>query len=908
MKSKYPVDRKEEYPGSASNDLSRRDFIKKSMATAGFLALGRNKLFSLSRHITGPGQFPEIDHKVRELISKMTLKEKVSQLQTYAPAIPRLGIKQYVWWSECLHGVARAGLATSFPQAIGLAATWDFPLLHESSLAISDEARAKHEAFAREGKRDRYMGLTFFAPNINLVRDPRWGRGQETYGEDPYLTGHMAVAYITGLQGDDKKWLKLVATSKHFAVYNGPEPLRHKIDVQVNNHDLFETYLPAFKTTIYDARVASVMCAYNSLDGEPCCGNNKILDSILRDDWKFDGYVVSDCGAIGDFFHKQAHHVVNTAEEAAAMGLKRGTDLNCGINGEYTFGKLTKAELKGLVDEKEIDHALHRLFVARYRLGLLADMVKSPYSGIPYSVVNSKKHQHLALKMARESMVLLKNEPATHQDNTPLLPLRKDLKSIAVIGPNADDAETLLGNYNGTPAFIVTPLQGIRDKVSSGTKVHYAQGSEMADGMKRLLPIPSEMLFPSQGSGQGLYGEYYGNKDFSGSPAKTQVDKSVDFTWRDNTPVNGKMAATFSVRWTGKLRAPKSGEYTIGVNANGGIKVYFDNKEKLNMSNYRDREFTVDLEEGRSYDLKVEYVNVGPDPQAHLVWKEPHLNLLSEALNVARKSDVVVMCLGLNSHMEGEEMPIEIDGFKGGDRTKLALPVPQVELMKKVYELGKPVVLVMLSGSAVAIPWAKDNVPAILQAWYGGQSGGTAIADVLFGDYNPGGRLPLTFYESVKDLPEFTDYNMNNRTYRYYKGKPLYPFGYGLSYTTFGYSNLRLPSRLPAKEPVHVSVNVTNTGKMKGDEVVQLYISHLDNTGKHPIRALNGFRRITLNPGEKQSVSFTLSPEQFDLVDENGASIPPRGRVRISVGGKQPGFTGTLDVSTTQVVEGIIKA
>jgi len=907
MKSKYPVEGKEGYLNPANNDLSRRDFIKKSMATAGFLALGRNKLLSLSRHLTGPGQFPEIDDKVKELINKMTLKEKVSQLQTYAPAIPRLGIKQYVWWSECLHGVARAGLATSFPQAIGLAATWDFPLLHESSAAISDEARAKHEAFAREGKRDRYMGLTFFAPNINLVRDPRWGRGQETYGEDPYLTGRMAVAYITGLQGDDKKWLKLVATSKHFAVYNGPEPLRHKIDVQVNNHDLFETYLPAFRTTIYDAGVVSVMCAYNSLDGEPCCGNNKLLDSILRDDWKFDGYVISDCGAIGDFFHKQAHHVVDTAEEAAAMGLKRGTDLNCGINGEYTFGKLDKAELKNLVDEKEIDQALHRLFVARYRLGLLAGMAKSPYSGIPYSVVNSKKHQQLALKMARESMVLLKNEPAGGQDNTSLLPLRKDMKSIAVIGPNADDAETLLGNYKGTPAFIVTPLQGIRDKVSSGTEVNYARGCEMADGMKRLLPVPSEMLKPSKGNGHGLYAEYFGNKDFSGAPARTRVDKDIDFTWRDDTPVNGKMAATFSVRWAGRLTAPKSGAYTIGFNARGGIKVYFDNQEKLTMRNYRDREFTVTLEAGKSYDLKVEYVNYGPDPQAHLVWKEPHQNLLSDALTAARRSDVVVLCLGLNSHMEGEEMPIEIDGFKGGDRTKLVLPVSQMELMKKVVEVGKPTVLVMLSGSAVAIPWAKEKVPAILQAWYGGQSGGTAIADVLFGDYNPGGRLPLTFYESVNDLPRFTDYNMDNRTYRYFKGKPLFPFGFGLSYTEFGYSNLQIPPRLPGKSPVKVSVDVTNTGKMKGDEVVQLYLSHLDYSGKHPIRALNSFKRISLDPGEKKTVAFTLSPEQFELVDEHGAPVSPSGRIRVSVGGKQPGFTGSLDASTTQVVEGILR-
>ena len=896
---------------STVKGLSRRDFIKKSMATAGFLVFRPAKLFSLSGIVDESTKFPEADAKIRELIGKMNPKEKVSQLQTFSPAIPRLGIPQYVWWSECLHGVARAGLATSFPQAIGMAASWNAPLLHQSAVAISDEARAKHEAFAKEGKRERYMGLTFFAPNINLVRDPRWGRGQETYGEDPYLTGQMAVSFIKGLQGDDPKWLKLAATSKHFAVYNGPEPLRHKIDVQVNNHDLYETYLPAFKTTIDETDVASVMCAYNSLNGGPCCGNNELLDSILRNDWKFDGYVVSDCGAIGDFFHDDAHHVVDTGAEAAAMGLKNGTDLNCGIGGHFTYADLEEAEKKGLVDEKQIDQALFRLFMSRYRLGILDDKTKSPYAGIPYSVVNSKKHQQLALRMAQESIVLLKNEshsPDGSGDNSPLLPLRKDLKSIAVIGPNADDAETLLGNYSGTPAYIVSPLQGIRDKVSSNTKVNYALGSEMAAGMKRLLPVPSEMLTPSKGSRHGLYAEYYGNKDFSGVPAKTGVDRNIDFTWRDQTPVTGKMAATFAVRWTGKVTAPEFGEYTIGFNGNGAFKIFLNDQLKLNVQNYGKRTFAVTMKEGTSYNIKVEYVNVGPDPQAHLVWQKPNLNLITEALDAAKRSDVVILCLGLNSHMEGEEMPIEIDGFKGGDRTTLGLPAPQVELMRKVCGLGKPVVLVMLSGSAVAIPWAKENVPAILQAWYGGQSGGSAIADVLFGDYNPAGRLPLTFYESVDDLPDFTDYNMNNRTYRYFKGRPLYPFGYGLSYTNFSYSNLQMPSALKDKQPVRVSVDVVNSGKMKGDEVVQLYISHLDDTGNHPIRALKGFKRIGLDPGEKQTVSFTLHPDQFRLIDNNGGAVSPKGRIRISVGGKQPGFSDSLNASTTQVVEGIITA
>jgi len=887
---------------SLKKRISRKDFLKKSMATAGFFAIGRNKFIRLGNRIVSEEVAKEIDQRVDALINKMTLKEKVSQLQTNAPAIPRLDIPKYVWWSECLHGVARAGLATSFPQAIGMASSWNKKLMHEVSIAISDEARAKHHKFTSLGLRDRYMGLTFFAPNINLVRDPRWGRGQETYGEDPYLTGHMAKWYIKGLQGDDPKYLKLIATSKHFAVYNGPEPKRHKINVSVDHYDLYDTYLPAFKTTIDEANVGSVMCAYNSLNGMPCCGNNKMLEIILRKDWKFDGYVVSDCGAISDFYRKGAHDVVNDVAQASALGMNSGTDINCGDS----FKHMDEAELQGLIDEKTIDQSLRRLFTARFQLGMFDSPDKVSYAQIPYSVVDSRKHRELALEMARESMVLLKNESVKGHDE-PLLPLRKDIRSIAVIGPNADKPDTMLGNYNGTPSFIETPLKGIREKVSSRTKVHYAQGSEIADGIRRLLPISSDMLIPSHGRGHGLYAEYFENNDMSGRPSKTRVDNTIDFTWLDNTPVTGKLADTFSVRWSGKIKAPKSGNYVIGFKGSRGpqFKVYFENQLKLD-SHKRQHQFSVDLESGKSYDIKIEYTGIGPDPQAHLEWSEPDQNHLEKAIEAAKKSDIVVLCLGLDSHLEGEEMPIHIEGFNGGDRTKLDLPKPQADLMKKIMALGKPTVLVMLTGSAVAIPWAKDHIPSILQAWYGGQAGGTAVADVLFGDYNPGGRLPVTIYKSVDDLPDFTDYNMRNRTYRYFKGKPLYPFGYGLSYTNFAYSDLKVPSQIDGQSPVDISVNVTNTGKLFGDEVVQLYLSQLDYSGMKPIQALKGFTRVNLKPGQTQTVSFRLTSDDLSIVDSEGAKMIKKGRIRVSVGGSQPGFKGTLNAYTTGIVEDIM--
>ncbi len=883
---------------------SRREFIKSSLSIAALPFMRLPQRFgSVSESIfQDQNSNPELSMRVNDLISKMTLKEKIGQMQYNAPAIPRLNIPEYNWWNEGLHGVARAGLATVFPQAIGMAATWDADLMHQVANAISDEARAKHNAFVKHGIRSIYTGLTFWSPNINLVRDPRWGRGQETYGEDPYLTGHMAVAFIRGMQGDDPKYLKVVATSKHFALYSGPEPARHYINVKASDYDLYDTYLPAFRTTIDEANVQSVMCAYNSFRGYPCCGNNVLLHRILREQWKFDGYVVSDCWAISDFV--SGHHASDSPKEAAALALKRGTDLNCGV----TFKRLDESVKAGLVDESEIDKALHRLFTARFRLGMFDDPSKVSYADIPYSVVDSVSHRELAARMARESIVLLKNDPVS-SNTKPVLPLPKDLNSLAVIGPNADSYDLMLGNYHGTPSNLVTPLGAIKDKVSSGTKVTYAQGCELVGGFPHLVEVPSEYLIPSKGSGNGLYGEYFDNQDLKGTPVITRVDKDIHFIWKDDTPINGKMADKFSVRWTGSIKAPKSGKYSIGISAHNIGRLYFEGEKKVEFNNEHEpelRSFDADLTDGKEYKITIEFANYGADPQIRMMWKVPNEHMLEEAVDAARSSDAVLLFLGLSPRLEGEEMKVDLDGFNGGDRSKLKLPETQVELIKKIHAVGKPTILVLLTGSAVSFAWARDNVPAILQAWYGGQAGGPAIADVLFGDYNPGGRLPVTIYESVDDLPPFEDYDMKNRTYRHFEGTPFYPFGYGLSYTRFAYSNLQLPSAVNTGKDAEFSVNVRNEGDHAGDEVVQVYLSYPKAKSKAPIRALKGFRRIHLAAGESKTVNLKLKAEDLALVNQRGDREILPGEIQVHIGGKQPGFKGTIDASTTQVLSGTL--
>ena len=818
-----------------------------------------------------------IQERVNDLVSRMTLDEKISQMIHGAPAIERLGIPAYNWWNECLHGVARAGVATVFPQAIGLAATWNTDLMHKVATVISDEARAKHHEFVRRGVREIYTGLTFWSPNINIFRDPRWGRGQETYGEDPYLTGRMGVAFVRGLQGDDPRYLKLISTPKHFAVHSGPEPDRHHFDARVSERDLRETYLPAFEACVKEGNAFSVMGAYNRTNGEPCCASETLLDKILRKEWGFEGYVVSDCGAIGDIF--RTHRVVGTAQEAAAMAVKRGCDLNCG----ETFLFLRDAVKQGLIDEETIDRSVKRLYTARFRLGFFDPPEQVPYTKIPYSANDSPEHRALALRSARESIVLLKNA-------NNLLPLRKDLTSIAVIGPNADELSVLLGNYNGTPSKPITPLEGIRRKVSASTRVYHAYGCEVAAGVRPLFVIPSAQLRPTAtASGQtGLTAAYYTNPEFQGQPKFTRIDSFVNVIWKETSPFGGYATDDFSVRWTGYLIPPVNGTYKLGVSGASGYALFLDEDEILPLVSSEHEPFTrtkeVALEAGRAYSIRLDYVNRGRDPQVQLLWSVAGRDYVAEAIEAAKKAEVVVMVLGLTPSLEGEEMPIKVEGFSGGDRTDIKLPATQEDLLRKIHALGKPVVLVLLGGSALAVNWANEYVPAIIEAWYPGEEGGAAIADVLFGDYNPGGRLPITFYRSIDQLPPFDDYAMRGRTYRYMTAEPLHPFGHGLSYTRFDYAHLQVePKQTKADGVVTISLDVRNAGDRAGDEVVQLYVRYPDSEVTRPVKELKGFQRITLKPGETRRVSFKLAASQLAYYGEGGFVVEP-GRVNVMVG------------------------
>ena len=835
-----------------------------------------------------------VNERVDDLVSRMTLEEKVSQMVNDAPAIERLDIPKYNWWNECLHGVARAGRATVFPQAIGLAATWDTELMHQVATATSDEARAKHHEFVRRGKRHIYQGLTFWSPNINIFRDPRWGRGMETYGEDPYLTGRMAVEFVKGLQGDDQHYLKVVATPKHYAVHSGPEPDRHTFDAQADERDLRETYLPHFEMCIKEANAFSVMCAYNRYQGEACCGSNRLLTEILRDEWGFEGYVVSDCGAIKDIWEK--HKVVETSPEAAALGVKSGCDLNCGSE----YKNLLKAVKEGLITEEEIDLSVKRLFRARFKLGMFDSPKMFPYAKIPYKVNDCKEHSKLALETARKSIVLLKNE-----NNT--LPLKKDLGTIAVIGPNADDVEVLLGNYNGNPSNPITPLKGIQEKVSPNTKVLYALGCEWAENLPYFEVIPSMALFTSDAEDKqnGLKAEYFNNRDFEGKPVFIRVDEQIDFNWWDGAPKPDMDDDNFGVRWSGYLVPPVTGTYALGGNGFTGFRVFFEDTLliKFESTHHPNTKYeNITLEAGKPYKIKIEFFEKQGDAHMKLLWAVPGRNLEKEAMEITKQSDAVIMVMGLSPRLEGEEMKVKVKGFKGGDRLDLKLPEIQEKLLQSIHSLGKPIVLVLMNGSAVAVNWANENIPAIIEVWYPGQAAGSALADVLFGDYNPGGRLPVTFYKSIDQLPPFKDYNMKGKTYRYFDGDPLYPFGYGLSYTKFEYSNLEIPKTVTSGQNVTVSVDVENVGKMAGDEVVQMYLTDLEDLAPVPIRSLQGFRRVHIKAGEKRSVEFTLTPRQLSLIDHEMKRVVEPGTFEVAVGGKQPGFAGTADAATTSVV------
>ncbi len=812
-----------------------------------------------------------IEERVNDLVSKMTLEEKVSQMIYNSPAIERLGIPAYNWWNEALHGVARNGIATVFPQAIGLAATWDRDLIYKAATVISDEARAKYNQAISKNKRGIYQGITLWSPNINIFRDPRWGRGMETYGEDPFLTGEIGNAFVKGLQGTDSRYLKTIATPKHFAVHSGPEPERHTFNAIVSEYDLRETYLPHFKKCVQEGKAYSVMCAYNRFRGDACCGSDPLLKQILRDEWNFKGLIVSDCWAIPDMVN--FHKIVNSNEEAASITVKAGTDLECG----NAYPALVNAVKLGLINEKDLDISVKRVFEARFRLGMFDPPEMVPYSKL--TKVDTDENKSIALDVTRKSIVLLKNE-------NNLLPLNKNIKTIAVIGPNADDVEVLLGNYNGFPSNPITPLQGIKDKLP-GAEIIYERGCDLTEYMPSFEIVDEAFLYTSNSKKErGLVGEYFDNRDFTSQPSFTRVDSKVDFAWWDGAPSDKFDPDNFGVRWSGIIVPERSGQYFLGGYGFNGFRIYFEDTLLVKFDGEFDPVKTyasLNLEAGKAYKIKIEFYKKLRYSFMQLIWSVPDNELEEKALAAAKKSDAVIMIMGLSPRLEGEELRLDIKGFKGGDRTTLDLPEVQLNLIKKIHSTGKPVILVLLNGSALSINWENENIPAILEAWYPGQAAGTAIADVIFGDYNPSGKLPVTVYQSVDQLPGFSDYGMTSRTYRYFKGDALYPFGYGLSFTKFGYKNILLDKPvIDCNETTSVSIDVTNTGKSNGEEVVQLYIKALTDTST--VKTLKGFKRISLDAGETKKINFTLTPELLSRwIDGKGFSVEAD-KYRIMIG------------------------
>jgi beta-glucosidase len=835
------------------------------------------------------GSLP-IDQRVDDLIGRMTLEEKVSQMRDHAPAITRLNVPKYDWWNEGLHGVAFAGYATNFPQVIGMAATWDTNLVHHMGETISTEARAKYNEAMREDHHEMFFGLTFWAPNINIFRDPRWGRGQETYGEDPYLTGRMGVAFVTGMQGNDPKYLKLVSTPKHYAVHSGPEPTRHQDNVDVSPHDLEDTYLPAFRATVTEAHAQSVMCAYNAIDGAPACANTMLLRDHLRNAWHFDGYVVSDCAAVADV--NTGHHFAPDMAHAAAAALKAGTDLECGFGKGQAYPALVDAVHQNLITEAELDTALRRLFVARFRLGMFDPPASYAYGRIPVSENNSQQHRQLSLQSARESIVLLKN-----QDK--ILPLRSGMGRIAIVGPTAELVQSLQGNYNGPPPSPVYPFDGIEKRFSS-SKIFYAQGSSLVEGLA--MPIEHTALRPTSGSGNGLTGEYFNSRDFSGQPVLKRTDRNINFNWDKVVPVAGLQRDNYAVRWTGSFTPPAGGDYKLGVRVNycyacenaEGYRLYLDDKVIVESGGKGSGERGAVIERSLHFDdakphpIRLEYLHGTGSAGIDLTWDAPAAILREEAVQAAKQSDVIIAFAGLSPSLEGEEMPVKLTGFSGGDRTAIDLPAVQEELLKAVAATGKPLVVVLQNGSALAVNWTQEHAGAILEAWYPGEEGGTAIAETLAGDNNPAGRLPLTFYSSLSQVPAFNDYSMKGRTYRYFSGQPLYSFGFGLSYTSFAYSGIKLPSsNIKAGDPVTIEGDVKNAGSIAGDEVVELYLTQ-PKAFDTPIRVLAGFTRVHLDPGQSTHIGFTIDPRSIAQVDAKGTRVIIPVEYTISLGGAQP--------------------
>jgi len=815
-----------------------------------------------------------VEKRVEDLLSRLTLEEKIGQTMMGSPAIARLGIPRYDWWNEALHGVARNGVATVFPQAIGLAATWNPELHHRVADAISTEARAKNNELLASPKSDggskRYQGLTIWSPNINIFRDPRWGRGQETYGEDPFLTGRFAVAFIKGLQGDDPRYLKTVATVKHYAVHSGPEPARHSFDARVGERDLWETYLPAFETGIVEGGATSLMSAYNAVNGVPAPAHLELLQKILRERWGFSGAVVGDVDNVADMWRPKAHLYSKDAAEASATAIKAGNDLCSG----KTYEALADAVKRGLVTEADIDVALRRLFTLRFRLGQFDPAERVPYRAIPASANDSPAHDALALEAARQSLVLLKNDG--------LLPLDpKKLKTVAILGPTGFEESTVLGNYAGTPNLMVTLTAGLRARLEAlGVKVLAEPGVPLAKGFRvGGQPFPEGVLFAdaSRQTG-GLAGEVFAhdrqdskNPLVDGRSASRRRDAQIDLQWDETQPVDGVPINNAGLRWTGVLVPKTSGEHLLGLVAEGAVRLYIDDQPVIN-SWRRDPErplsATMQLEAGRAYAVRLEYVQLTRKGRVQFGWIAPGKDdSLDKALAAARQADHVILTLGITPDMEGESMSVTAEGFKGGDKLTLDLPATQRDLLARVAALKKPVAVVLTTGSALNLDDSQAN--SVLLAWYYGQRGADAVADALLGVTNPAGRLPITFYRSLEGLPAFEDYAMTNRTYRYYTGKPLYAFGHGLSYSTFEYQEATISTPAArAGDIVTVVATVRNTSRRAGDEVVQVYATAVNAPVPMPLKQLVAFQRVSLQAGETKRVELRVPVDHLRRWDE----------------------------------------
>ncbi len=843
------------------------------------------------------------EQRAADLVSRMTLEEKATQLVNQARAIPRLNVPAYDWWSESLHGVLRDG-TTEFPEPIGLAATFDAPAIHEMATVIGTEGRIKHVQAVRAGHSNIFEGLDFWAPNINIFRDPRWGRGQETYGEDPFLTARMGVAFVTGMQGDDPHYFRVISTPKHYAVHSGPEPERHRMDVTVSKHDELDTYLPAFRATVTEARADSVMCAYNSINGQPACANEFLLKDQLRGKWGFKGYVVSDCGAVINIF--DGHHYKPTQAAASAISLQSGMDNECidfteKVTDDHDYKPYLDAVKQGFLKESDIDVAVTRLFTARMKLGMFDPPEMVPYTKIDESLLDGPVHRAMARKLANESMVLLKNDG--------VLPLKTSGIKIAVVGPLADQIKVLLGNYNGLPSHTVSVLEGLRKEFADAT-IKYVPGTTFLS--MDVSPVPTEVLTTD---GKPGVKATYTNQEMKDAterkanqaPLAIRIEPGIDLS-AATLPTKLAGVKPFDVRWEATLTPRETGEYDLGVLGTGYFRLTLDGKQVAHANHDSGAEpklSRLHLEKGTPYHVLVVYGQVQNfAPAARLVWSKVDFKPNPDAVAAARNADVVVAVVGITSDLEGEEMQVNEPGFKGGDRTSLDLPKPEQDLLEAVAATGKPLVVVLTNGSALGVNWANAHANAILDAWYPGEEGGAAVAETLSGRNNPAGRLPVTFYKDVSQLPPFEDYAMKGRTYRYFTGTPLYPFGYGLSYTTFSYSGLTVPTTpVAAGSPVIAEVTVTNTGSRAGDEVAQLYLSFPRVPGA-PLRALRGFQRVHLKAGASQKLRFELQPRDLSMVTEAGEPMVAEGQYTVSVGGGQPHtgvpvLTGSFSIKGT---------